>query len=131
MDAAGCPEAPPMIAPLVVGKNLVLEGVNFESSSAKLTRGSTEILDKVAASLIEVPSVRVEVQGHTDSQASDAYNEELSQKRAEAVRDYLIKKGVDGSRLTAKGYGESQPIADNEAAEGRAKNRRVELKKID
>jgi outer membrane protein OmpA-like peptidoglycan-associated protein len=71
--------------------------------------------------------VNIEVAGHTDSRGSDAYNIKLSQRRAEAVRDYLISKGIAADRLSAKGYGESQPVADNATDEGRFKNRRVEL----
>jgi OOP family OmpA-OmpF porin len=76
------------------------------------------------------PTMKIEVQGHTDSKGSDQYNLDLSQKRANAVRDYLISKGVDADRLTAKGLGESTPIATNDTPEGRAENRRVEFKPI-
>jgi outer membrane protein OmpA-like peptidoglycan-associated protein len=71
--------------------------------------------------------VNIEVAGHTDSKGSDAYNMKLSQQRAEAVRNFLISRGVAADRLTAKGYGESQPVADNATEEGRFQNRRVEL----
>ncbi len=110
-------------------KSLVLEGVNFITDSAELTSESRSILDKVAESLQEWREVDVEVGGHTDSEAGSSYNEELSQHRAESVRDYLVSKGVASSRLSAKGYGETRPIATNKTPEGRAKNRRVELRK--
>jgi len=110
--------------------DLVLEGVTFENDSAQLEPESVATLDSVAASLVAWSEVRVEVEGHTDSTGSDAYNLELSQRRAEAVRDYLVGKGVDAARLAAKGYGETQPITQNDTAEGRARNRRVELKKL-
>ena len=110
-------------------KPVILQGVNFEFDKAVLTADSRQILDRVAASLLAHPEVKVEVGGHTDSVGSDAYNLNLSHQRAEAARDYLINKGVPASRLTAKGYGETKPIADNNTAEGRAKNRRVELKR--
>jgi outer membrane protein OmpA-like peptidoglycan-associated protein len=74
--------------------------------------------------------IKVEIEGHTDASGSEAHNLKLSQQRAESVRDYLVSKGVEASRLVAKGYGESQPIADNDSPEGMAKNRRVELKKV-
>ncbi len=133
VDAYGCPIAPPKAEPLFKEgrKSLVLEGVNFDNDSAKLRPESLEILDRVAASLKDWPEVRVEVGGHTDSNGGAAYNLKLSQRRAEAVRDYLIGKGIDGSRLTARGYGKTEPIADNKTAEGRAKNRRVELTRLD
>ena len=111
-------------------ESLVLEGVHFEFNSAQLTRESYEILDHVAGSLRDWPKVRVEIQGHTDEMGTPAYNQDLSQRRAESVRDYLISKGVKASRLEAKGYGETRPIAGNTTDEGRAKNRRVELKKL-
>ena len=114
-------------APVVVPKTLVLEGVNFDNDSAQLHSDADEILDKAVATLREWGDVKVEVAGYTDSASTDAHNQELSTSRASAVRDYLISKGIDASRLTVKGYGESNPIADNGTAEGRLKNRRVEL----
>ena len=116
----GCPVAPPP-------KKLTLEGVNFDNDKATLRPDAYGILDKAAATLKEWGDVKVEVAGHTDSRSDDDYNMKLSQRRAEAVRTYLIGKGVAADRLTAKGYGESTPIADNETEEGRFKNRRVEL----
>lgn len=109
---------------------LVLEGVNFEFDSARLTRESYEVLDRVARSLREWPEVRVEIGGHTDDQGTPEYNMDLSQRRTESVRDYLMSKGVGGSRLEARGYGESQPVTSNDTEEGRARNRRVELKRL-
>jgi|GEM_PF-6001406 len=111
-------------------KPLILRGVNFQSDKAILLEKSKDILDRVAASLIEHPDVRVEVAGHCDATNTDEHNLKLSDARAKAVRDYLIGKGVAADRLEAKGYGESQPIATNNTAAGRAENRRVELKRI-
>lgn len=76
------------------------------------------------------PTIKIKVQGHTDSIGSEQYNLDLSPKRADAVRDYLIKRGVGADRLIAKGLGESVPIATNDTPEGRAENRRVEFKPI-
>ncbi len=119
--ADGCP--PPVVAP----KKMVLEGVNFDNDEAALSAESAAILDQAAATLKEWGDVKVEVAGHTDSRSTDDYNMTLSQRRAESVRSYLIGKGVAAERLTARGYGESQPVAENETEDGRAKNRRVEL----
>jgi outer membrane protein OmpA-like peptidoglycan-associated protein len=110
---------------------LVLRGVNFESGKAVLTRTSYAILDGVYESLREWSEVTLEIQGHTDSQGSAEFNQRLSQRRAQAVADYLTGKGISRSRIEAKGYGEDLPIADNSTAEGRAQNRRVELKRTD
>lgn len=111
-------------------KPVILQGVNFGFDKAVLLENSVQILDRVAVSLLAHPEVKVEVGGHCDSDGSNEYNLKLSDRRAKAVRDYLIKKGVAATQLTAKGYGESQPIADNKTAEGKAKNRRVELKRM-
>ncbi len=109
-------------------QSVVLRGVNFELNSAQLTVNAETILDGVAATLSSSPGFNVELQGHTDSTGSDSYNMNLSQKRAKSVKSYLVDRGVDGSRLTARGYGEEQPMASNDSREGRAQNRRVELK---
>ncbi|MCG7939517.1 MAG: OmpA family protein [Candidatus Thiodiazotropha lotti] len=107
--------------------SIVLRGVNFKTDSDQLTDTSTEILDRVANTLIANPTVAVEIAGHTDSDADEAYNKDLSQRRAEMVMSYLTEKGVIADNLSAMGYGEEQPIASNETAEGKAENRRVEL----
>lgn len=120
VDRNGCP--PPA---------LVLPDINFELDSAELLPRSKEILDSVAGVLAGRPEVRIEIGGHTDSQGSDDYNVDLSGRRAGSVRTYLIEKGVNPASLVARGYGETQPVADNETEEGRARNRRVELKRID
>ena len=126
--ADGCP-APVVVAPepAPLPKKLVLEGVNFDNDKATLRPESSAILDKAAAALKEWGDVKVEVAGYTDDRSSDEHNLKLSQHRAETVRSYLIGKGIEANRLIAKGYGESQPIADNNTDEGRFKNRRVEL----
>ena len=106
-------------------------GVNFEPKSYELTEESKLILDEAAITINASPEVtKIEVQAHTDYKGSGEVNLQLSEKRASSVRDYLVLRGVSESRLVAKGYGESRPIADNKTVEGRAKNRRVELKII-
>lgn len=109
---------------------VILQGVNFETNKATLLPVSTAILDRVAETLAANPDVRVEVDGHTDSQGTAAYNQQLSQARAESVRAYLVSQGVAENQLVARGFGEAKPIADNRTAEGRAQNRRVELHKL-
>ncbi len=123
----GCPKSAPLFQES--RDTLVLEGVHFETANAVLTANSRTILDIVARSLADWPEVRVEIGGHTDARGSDSYNLELSQRRAEAVRVYLVERGVAAERLTARGYGESNPIASNGTDTGREKNRRVELKR--
>lgn len=129
VDANGCSVPKPVLIP--TKGSLILEGVNFETDSATLTAGAKAVLDKVAKSLKEWPEARVEIGGHTDSTGSASHNLQLSTRRASSVRDYLIGKGIDGSRLKSKGYGETVSIADNATREGRARNRRVELKRLD
>lgn len=104
-----------------------LQGVTFETSSARLIDASRETLDETAETLLKHPDIKAEVAGHTDSTGPRDFNVRLSQQRAESVRDYLISKGVAADRLTAVGYGPDRPVADNATAEGRAANRRVEL----
>ena len=113
------------------GEAVVLKGVNFEVNSSRLTANAKVILNPVADSLAAAPHMRVEIGGHTDAQGSDAFNQKLSERRAQAVKDYLIARGIDASRLASKGYGESQPVDSNETAEGRELNRRVEMKVLE
>jgi OOP family OmpA-OmpF porin len=122
------PVAPaPAPAPDTCGR-IVLRGVNFAFDKSDIDAASAVVLDAAAEQLQECPNVAVRVEGHTDWIGTDAYNQGLSERRAEAVRSHLVSRGVSASRLTAVGYGESQPIASNETDEGRALNRRVELK---
>jgi OOP family OmpA-OmpF porin len=115
VDAAGCP----------LKGSITLEGVTFEYKSAQLSADSRTILGGIGDNLKKYPRLRIELQGHTDSAGGDAYNLALSQRRAESVRDYLIERGVVADRLTARGYGEAQPIESNDTEAGRARNRRV------
>jgi outer membrane protein OmpA-like peptidoglycan-associated protein len=101
--------------------------VNFEFAKANLLPTSAATLDILADVLRRYPALRVEVGGHTDDRGSDATNDALSQRRAEAVRDYLVASGVAASRLSAVGYGERRPVATNANDTGRALNRRVEF----
>jgi outer membrane protein OmpA-like peptidoglycan-associated protein/opacity protein-like surface antigen len=107
-----------------------LEGISFEPKSFELTQESKVILDEAVVTISTRPELQIEVQAHTDYKGSGKTNQQLSEQRALSVKTYLISKGVNENQLTAKGYGESQPIADNKTEEGRAKNRRVELKVI-
>lgn len=115
VNALGCPES------------LVLEGVNFEFDSAKLTRQAEYELDDVAEKLVNNPKVRVRIEGHTDSVGSAQYNKDLSQRRAESVASYLQSSGVQQNRTKSVGFGEERPVATNDTDAGRAENRRVEL----
>ncbi|MCB9779536.1 MAG: OmpA family protein [Alphaproteobacteria bacterium] len=124
----GCP------ARVVVTREqvVILDKVYFDTGRASIKRISHAILNEVAGVLNTYPDIaRVEVQGHTDSDGSDAANLDLSQRRAEAVVAYLIQQGVDPSRLSARGYGESVPIADNYTPDGKAQNRRVEFQIVE
>ncbi|MEQ1803057.1 MAG: OmpA family protein, partial [Gammaproteobacteria bacterium] len=115
VNARGCEE------------QLVLQGVTFENNSAKLTPNSTLTLDSVAEIIKQRPTFKIEVRGHTDSSGPDEYNLNLSQQRADAVMEYLVSRGVSADKLSATGFGESEPVAPNDTAEGRAQNRRVAL----
>src|SRR5512146_585510 len=125
VDAIGCP-----VLFLERQRRIVLEGVNFETASATLTDQSYVTLNRVAASLAAHPELQVEVAGYTDSRGSDQYNQRLSQSRAEAVRRYLIQRGVAPERLSARGFGETNPIDTNATTNGQGRNRRVELHRV-
>lgn len=109
-------------------QSVVLKGVTFLPGSTTLTDEAKAVLDPAAAALMGQQDLKVEIGGHTDAQGSDAANQKLSQRRADSVRQYLVSKGVAADRLTAKGYGEAQPVATNDTPAGRAENRRVEFK---
>lgn len=111
------------------GMVITLSGnVLFETNKSKLFPGAQVKLNDVAKALTQQdPNSQIVVEGHADSQGDDQHNLELSQARAEAVREYLIERGIAADRIVAKGYGETRPIADNSSPEGRANNRRVEI----
>lgn len=121
VDTVGCPQR----------GAITLRGVTFETNSANLTADSRPVLAGVAGDLKKYPRLRVEMQGHTDSVGSEQYNLGLSQRRADSVRTFLLNEGVPAERVTAKGYGEDQPAADNKTAEGRSQNRRVVMSVVD
>jgi len=108
----------------------VIKGVNFDTARSDIKPNSYRYLDEVAAILTNNPGLKVEIQGHTDNRGSADYNQNLSERRANAVREYLVGKGISPNRLTASGYGFSKPAASNDTPEGRSRNRRVELKPV-
>lgn len=105
--------------------------IRFFDKSAKLRPGSRDVLDSVAAVLRDYPKITLDIQVHTDSRGEDAANQTLSEQRAQAVRSELVRRGVEPSRLTTTGYGETRPIESNRTSRGRAANRRVELVRTD
>jgi len=117
---------PPPPAPRVIDKMTLQMFFDFDKST--LTEATLKELQKAVAFVKKYPGSKIEVEGHTDSVGTDAYNQKLSERRAAAVRDYLIKEAdIESSKITAVGYGESRPVADNKTAEGRTQNRRVEI----
>jgi len=104
-----------------------LRGVHFDFDKYNIRPGDAAILDEAAATLQANPNVTVNVNGHTDAIGTEEYNLGLSNRRADAVVNYLTEKGIPASRLIPHGYGKSQPVATNDTPEGRAQNRRVEL----
>jgi outer membrane protein OmpA-like peptidoglycan-associated protein len=118
VDFSGC----------AVGDTVVLYGIHFEFDKSELTLDARTLLGQVAEALIQRPDIKVEIAGHTDSRGSDAYNQKLSAERTVSVMNYLASRGVAMARMRAVGYGETQPVAGNDTDEGRARNRRVELR---
>ena len=120
VDANGCLR--------LTGQTIVLADVPFELGSAELTESAKRTLDAAAKSLIVERDVKFEIAGHTDSSGNDALNQQLSEARAVSVKRYLASRDVSAERMTARGYGEREPIASNDTPEGRARNRRVEFR---
>lgn len=119
VDANGCP-------PIL----LTLTGVNFAFDSSAIDPASENILDEAVKALAAAPAVDVRVVGHTDSTGTDAYNQHLSEQRATAVVAYFTAHGIPGTRLSADGRGEAEPVQSNDTAKGRFDNRRVELRVV-
>ena len=120
VNAQGCPEL-----------LLSLTGINFKFDSAAIESNSSDILDRAVASLKETKDVAVRIEGHCDSTGGETYNQMLSERRANAVKAYLVEHGVSAERLTVVGRGESTPVASNDNEEGRFQNRRVEFRVAD
>jgi OOP family OmpA-OmpF porin len=123
------PPPPPAPAPKEQG-SIIFRNINFDFDKSNIKAESYPILDEVTEYLKANPNVKMEVQGHTDGKGTAAYNLKLSDRRAAAVKTYLVGKGVAADRLETKGYGLSKPIAPNDTEENRARNRRVEFKPI-
>jgi OOP family OmpA-OmpF porin len=123
-DDDGCPDTVPTQVQQFTG---TIEGIKFELGSATIAESSRPTLDKAAGVLTRFKTVKLEIQGHTDTTGPREFNVRLSQQRADSVKAYLVSKGVPAARLTAKGYGPDKPVGDNGTFEGRKKNRRVEF----
>jgi OOP family OmpA-OmpF porin len=132
---APAPEPAPPPAPDPCDQTIRLRGVNFDFDESAIRPDAAVVLDEAAVlladTLRECPSRSVVVEGHTDWTGPEAYNQGLSERRAASVKDYLVRKGVPASELKTVGYGESRPIATNETREGRAMNRRVDLRMVE
>ncbi|MCB0381440.1 MAG: OmpA family protein, partial [Flavobacteriales bacterium] len=111
-----------------VGESVVLKNVFFETAKFDLKDRSRVELDKLVAFLVKNPKMKIELGGHTDNVGDKKMNQVLSENRAKAVFEYLVKKGINAERLSTKGYGDTMPIADNGKDEGRSENRRTEFK---
>lgn len=126
-QVASVPVVTPDECQSILTESLRNNSIRFETASAVIRTESYALLDRLAFVTRRCPDARVEIGGHTDSDGSDSYNQGLSEERANAVRAWLIRAGVAEPRLTARGYGETRPVADNETPEGKAANRRIEF----
>lgn len=124
-DSDGCPDEVPQER--IEEYSGAIDGIQFENNSANIKPESAATLDRALALLEEYHTLTLEIVGHTDSRGNDEYNLDLSQQRADSVRDYFMARGVDGSRLSTRGVGESEPVASNKTRSGRAQNRRIEF----
>ncbi|MGD9200060.1 MAG: OmpA family protein [Chitinispirillia bacterium] len=129
-DEDGCPDKLEIKQESNMPKHQILEGVNFSSGSTNLSYSSYTYLEPIIREMKKFPEIEIEIRGHTDSIGKYNTNMNLSKKRAESVKQYLLKNGIHQSRIRSVGYGPSSPIADNRTASGRAKNRRIEIIRI-
>jgi OOP family OmpA-OmpF porin len=121
-----CPDTPKG-APVNAAGCWSLRGINFDSNKADIKPQYYDFLNENVAVLQKNPTIKIKIMGHTDSIGSDEYNQALSERRAKAIEDYFISKGVDPNRIFSQGFGESKPVASNDTPEGRSKNRRIEI----
>ncbi len=140
VDRKGCPLPspplqykiiPPKSATLTKNNTLIFKGIRFKSGKDTFTPYAYKPLDDLTQYLFNNRNKNIEIQGHTDNTGDETYNQILSEKRANAVRMYLLKKGISPSRLSVRGYGPNRPIAKNYSKRGRLLNRRVEIKFLD
>jgi len=117
-----------LLEPISSNNKIVLNNVFFDFDKTDVKPASFVELDKLVELLQKNPTIKIEISGHTDNKGDDLYNQTLSQKRAESVVNYLTQKGILKTRLVAKGYGKTQPVAPNDTEENKAKNRRTEVK---
>lgn len=122
------PAPTPEALPVPAGKRIVLRGVQFDFNKSEIRLDSRSVLNEAVEILKENPGVHISIAGHTDAIGGDAYNEQLSLQRAEAVFRYLVNHGIAPERMDVVGYGKRFPVADNDTESGRAQNRRVELR---
>jgi outer membrane protein OmpA-like peptidoglycan-associated protein len=127
-DGDGCPDVVPEKVKKFTG---VIQGIEFDRNGERIRPGYTATLDNAVLVLKEFPSLRIMIVGHTDTDGTREYNVELSQRRANTVKAYLVSKGVDGGRIETRGAAFDEPIADNETKEGKQKNRRIEFQLLD
>jgi OOP family OmpA-OmpF porin len=130
LDTAQVAPRPQAPAPAPAKPNFNFSNIQFEFNSAVLKTASYEVLDHVAAEMKKDPSARFVLNGHSSAEGTPEHNMLLSTDRASSVKSYLINAGISGDNLTVKGYGESKPITNNTTEEGRALNRRVEIKLV-
>ncbi|MBK6899344.1 MAG: OmpA family protein [bacterium] len=131
VDAEGCPIAITATETQLLDTGMIrTTAITFKTASAELDQADTREIDEIGATLVRWPELQIEIGGHTDSQGADAANQQLSERRAQTVLDYLVAKfpEIRTSQFSVKGYGETQPLADNATVDGRAQNRRVEFK---
>jgi OOP family OmpA-OmpF porin len=124
-----CPDTPKG-APVNDQGCWVLENLRFDKNKSAIKSDMQPVLDEALEVLRKNDDVHIEIQGHTDSSGPAEYNMKLSRQRAQSVMDYFVGKGISSARLTAKGFGETEPLAPNDTAKGRAVNRRVQLKPV-
>jgi outer membrane protein OmpA-like peptidoglycan-associated protein len=127
LDDDGCPDNPPSRVVVTRERIEIKDTIQFEVGKATLLAASFPVLKDVATVMKDAPDIKIRIEGHTDSDGSDASNLTLSQARAESVLAYLQQQGIDASRMTAQGFGETRPIDTNRTTAGKAKNRRVEF----
>ena len=116
-----------MLDKLTTDGKIITYGISFDSNKSNFHPESMGTINQLYKTLNDNPTLKVEIDGYTDSDGDDAANLQLSEDRSNAVRDQLVKMGIDGSRISAKGFGETNPVSDNTTFEGKAKNRRVEM----